>query len=208
MAPFSAYFSVVLALSLVACAGGGTVVTGAGAEGGAPVPSADADKGPATDTTPAAADIVGCSFRVSGATVDKVSESPTVARIVGSTLTLECQLASSTELQPQDFLVVAIKAFDGPGDYVLDQDGVHGDLKYVGNDSLVYIAGRVGGGEALKSSCTFTFLEGPTDPKPGATVAATFHCEGLQGYHPNYGSSGEKVPTVDIVRGSFKATVK
>lgn len=142
-----------------------------------------------------------CSFRVTGATVDKVNESKTVASMNGSSLYLNCQVSSASGTKI--VLDATLKAFDGAGEYKLDGTDAFGELTYHGNDDAQYFAHAFdSGGKGTSPTCVFAFSEAPKDPKKGDTLTATFHCEALQ----SLGAELD-VARVDVVDGTFAATV-
>lgn len=171
--------------------------------------SAGAGSGVPPDGGPAdapAAVAESCSFRVTGATIDKITESHTVASMDGSTLAINCQVrnASSTRL----VLSAKFKAFDGAGPYTLDGTDKLGELTYFGNDQTSYFASSFASGAGTPVHCAFTFDEAPKDPKPSDALKASFHCEGLQGFAPGKPVDDNNLGRVDVVDGTFQGKVR
>jgi hypothetical protein len=121
-----------------------------------------------------------CHARVDGQTVDivDVTDVAADARLEGSTLTLTCgqNTDTATGTSYQTRLSFVIKAFDGVGDYAVDDSGTFGKGTYAGNDGTGYETFKPTTG-GLDSSCNMS-VTGAND----ARVSGTFICTNLHGF--------------------------
>jgi hypothetical protein len=147
--------AVVLSL-LTACGGGGG--GGGSGQGGNPL-----------------GDLGSCSYRVDGYTIDKV-DVQAYALLDGSTLNVSCaeMKVGSTKLS----FVLDLKAFDGPGQYEIDNTKTAGDATYYGNDNFQYYNES----QDATAGCDVTITAAPAAPKEGDHIVGTFQCNGLEGY--------------------------
>lgn len=143
-----------------------------------------------------------CAFRADGSTVDKVNASDGTASMNGSTLGITCSNVSGSTTSV--IFTASIRAFDGPGEYVLDSAKTRGEMIYRGNDGVSYGISEL---NAVNPKCTFTFTEGPKDPKAGDVVTASFTCERLSGFKPGDTLVAANVKSVDVTDGALKLII-
>jgi hypothetical protein len=141
-----------------------------------------------------------CHARVDGATVDivDVKDIGANARMDGSTLNLGCgvntQYANGSSFETR--LSFSIKAFDGVGEYTVDDTGTYGKGNYKGNDGNGYETFRPTDGPA--SSCTVSITEADE-----THVVGTFTCSDLHAYIDEPSGACCDSLWVDVTEGTF-----
>ena len=159
------------------------------------------DSAPEDGSTPAPEVEGTCHAKIDGATVDivDVEDVGASASLDGSTLHLGCGVNEETATGSTytTRLSFTIKAFDGVGDYTVDDTGTYGKGGYNGNDGNGYDTFKPSTG-GRDSSCTISVTEADD-----SHVAGTFTCTDLHAFVNDATGACCDSQWVDVTEGTF-----
>ena len=135
-----------------------------------------------------------CFARVDGATVDiiDITDVAAGASMNGSTLHLGCGM--NTGNGAKQVLEFAIKAFEGPRIYTLDETDTFGEATYNGNDGNPYYTVD----QDRQSSCTIEVTDSSDE-----SVKGTFSCTDLGAYINDPQGACCDIIYVNLTEGAF-----